>query len=80
MSNKQENSSPKARAQLILMKKLDGKDFILKSVTDNNGSVMGWNVHVKGKGDVFYSVRSLLKGGHEGNSLTGKVNNYRNGR
>ncbi len=80
MSNKQENLSPKARAQLILMKKLDGKDFILKSVTDNNGSVMGWIVQVKGQREVFYSVGSLLKGGQEGNSLTGKDNNYRNGR
>lgn len=80
MSNKQENLSPKTRAYLILMENLDGKDFKLESVTDNNGSVMGWNVQVKGKREMFYSVRSLLKGGQEGNSLTGKVNNYRNGR
>ena len=80
MSNKQENLSPKARAQSILMEYLNGKDFKLKSVIDNNGSVMGWMVYVKGMGEVFYSVRSLLKGGKEGNSLTGKANNYRNGR
>lgn len=78
MSNKQENLSPKEKAYLILMENLEnlnGKDFKLKSVTDNNGSVMGWIVHVKGSREIFYSVRDLLKGGQEG-----KVNNYRNGR
>lgn len=80
MSNKQENLSPKARAYFILMEYLDRKDFKLESVTDNNGSVMGWNVRVKGKREVFYSVSSLLKGGQEGKSLTGKVNNSRDGR